>query len=153
MAIGLDDIRLGEALASRFVELTRYREVVDIVPVPTLLADETGLVTHVNRAYCNLFQVTRPEVLGYGWKAVIRPEDLPRIELVWDRVIKTGAEEWSSSADFRVGDMGGFIPCSFKVSKIKAASGFVSFIFPSCGHPVNCPIHSNLVPTLPVSRS
>lgn len=140
---------VAAALTEKFTELRRYREVVDVIPTPTLLADEAGGVTHANQAYLKLFGVDMLDVLGGGWRRLVRSDDLDRVALLWQRVVSEGALEWSSSAEFRVGgdEFGGYVMCTFKCVRL-SCGGYAAFIYPACANPINCPVHSVILPKL-----
>lgn len=67
------------------------RELVDVLPVPTWLAQPDGERSHLNREGARLLGVSGDEFAGRGWLRFIHPHDVGRIEERWSRSVRTGA--------------------------------------------------------------
>lgn len=75
--------------------VTRYRDVVDHIPVIMWMTDAEGNLEFVNRAYREFFGVTLEQVAGPGtWQPLVHPDDA-------DGYISAFAESLRNRTDFR----------------------------------------------------
>lgn len=51
-----------------------------------------GACTWVNRAYLRITERTEAEVLGWGWKNIIHPDDRERVALEWSEAMEDNRE-------------------------------------------------------------
>ncbi len=58
---------------------TRFRLIADSAPVPMWVTAPGGTRAFVNRAYAAFLGVSYDEALVFDWRAILHPEDMPRI--------------------------------------------------------------------------
>ncbi len=82
-----DQKRSMELLAQSNAE---FRTLTDVVPQMVWTADRHGAVTYMNQRWYE-FTGTNPEDnIGEGWKHILHPEDLKRVESAWLESVHTG---------------------------------------------------------------
>jgi len=85
-------IDLERAQASLQESERRFREMFTASPVGVALANEHGLFTEVNDAWCELLGRTPDELLGHSSSEFTHPEDLPQhagMKATMDEAVKT----------------------------------------------------------------
>ncbi len=58
----------------------RFRQVADSAPALIWMTDENGDISFANRHYQVLFDKTAGDILVEGWKSIVVPEDIDRLE-------------------------------------------------------------------------
>ena len=77
-----EDLRQSEA---------RFRILCNTAPVGIFQADGRGNNVYVNPCWRRMAGLTEAEAAGQGWRKVIHPEDLPRVEAAWLEAVKNQA--------------------------------------------------------------
>ena len=70
----------------------RFRTLCAAAPVGIALLDENGKFSYVNEHYVAMTGLTEKEALNDGWKLVLHPEDLERIQETRSRAIQLGED-------------------------------------------------------------
>jgi two-component system sensor histidine kinase/response regulator len=68
----------------------RFRTLSAVAPVGIALLDNSGRISYVNEHYLKMTGLTGDEALQDGWRSVIHPEDLPRVERIRGESVKSG---------------------------------------------------------------
>lgn len=66
------------------------RLAIDAIPALIWTARPDGSIDFLNRRWCDYTGLTLDEVGGWGWKAAIHPDDLPRLLQRWPSLIVVG---------------------------------------------------------------
>jgi PAS domain S-box-containing protein len=70
----------------------RFRTLITRAPVGIVQVDANGSVFVANEKWCELAGVTPAEALGFSWKRLVHPEDLPGLIDVWQRSLQSGPD-------------------------------------------------------------
>ena len=70
-----------------------YRHSVDLSPQIPWIADPSGLVTELGPRWAAVTGLDLSQSLGTGWSMAVHPEDLPRVQDLWERALAIGGEE------------------------------------------------------------
>lgn len=62
----------------------------DLSDLPTFLCDTTGSNFYVNPAYCKMLQTSKEQLLNFGWRSYIDPENSQEYDKVWQDALKNG---------------------------------------------------------------
>jgi diguanylate cyclase (GGDEF)-like protein/PAS domain S-box-containing protein len=76
--------------------LRRYSAIRDalleIVPAGVFWADAEGSCVFVNDRFCDITRRSREELLGFGYRDAVHPEDLDRLFPVWQAAVEAGEQ-------------------------------------------------------------
>jgi len=70
----------------------RFRMLSTTAPVGIALLDESGKLSYVNEQYLAMTGLTEREALNNGWRLVLHPDDLERVDRMRDRAIRAGED-------------------------------------------------------------
>jgi PAS domain S-box-containing protein len=65
-------------------------QVTEFIPQQVWTATADGALDYVNTRVTSFFGATMEQVIGWGWKELVHPEDLPEAIELWVRSLKTG---------------------------------------------------------------
>jgi PAS domain S-box-containing protein len=86
MAIRKRRVEAGEGTLSHAL----YRTIVDTIPQMVWTARPDGEVEFLNARVSQYTGLAARDLLGWGWKEVLHPEDLDRCERNWKRALSSG---------------------------------------------------------------
>jgi len=69
-----------------------FDALVEHAPVGMFVADRRGECLYANSSLCALTGLPLERQLGFGWRAVLHPEDAERVTAEWDEAIRTASE-------------------------------------------------------------
>jgi diguanylate cyclase (GGDEF)-like protein/PAS domain S-box-containing protein len=69
-----------------------YRHSVDLNPQIPWIADATGALTELSPRWTALTGLPLADSLGEGWARAVHPDDLPHVQVVWQRALTTGED-------------------------------------------------------------
>ena len=103
-AIAIDNARLFEIVqrerAQARASEQRYRFLAEQVPQIVWTAEPDGYTDYFNRRWYEYTGLTSEETKGWGWQAVLHPDDLQTCLEQWTRSLKTG-EDYQVEYRFR----------------------------------------------------
>ncbi len=68
-----------------------YKDLFENNPIPMIQSDRKGIITKVNKSFEAMFEYSKGEAEGkLPWRALVHPEDLPRLEAFWSMRISGG---------------------------------------------------------------
>jgi PAS domain S-box-containing protein len=71
-------------------EERKFREAVETMPALAFIAKPDGQPIFVNRRWIEYTRLTEEQALGWGWQAVVHPEDLSRVLRTWQESLTSG---------------------------------------------------------------
>ena len=71
-------------------EERKFREAVETMPALAFIAMADGERTFVNSRWFEYTGLTEKEALGWGWRAVVHPDDLSRVLKTWQESLASG---------------------------------------------------------------
>jgi PAS domain S-box-containing protein len=71
-------------------EEKKFREAVETMPALAFIAKPDGQCTFVNERWIEYTGLTEEQALGWGWQAVVHPEDLSRVLKTWQESQASG---------------------------------------------------------------
>src|ERR1017187_8070519 len=77
----------ADALAQAQKSEARLRLIIDTIPVPAWSSRADGATEFVNQRWLDYTGITAEEALGWGWKVVSHPDDLPSNAEYWRAVL------------------------------------------------------------------
>ena len=69
------------------VEIERLSFIVDLCPIPVLIAGADGTPVYVNAAYKLTFGKNLTQVQGAEWQSIYHPDDRAELEAFWNKFI------------------------------------------------------------------
>ena len=103
----------------------RFRTLVTRAPVGIVQVDVNGSAFFANEKWCELTGMTPAEVLGFSWKDLVHPDDLPGLIEIWQRFFRTGHD--MPPQEFRFMHKNGEIRwASSVVAMLKDAAGKIT---------------------------
>ena len=70
----------------------RFRMLSATAPVGIALLDESGKLSYVNEQYLAMTGLTEQEALNNGWRLVLHPDDVERVDRMRNRAIRAGED-------------------------------------------------------------
>ena len=67
----------------------RFRALVQTLPNQVWIADSEGQLTWFNRVVCDYTGLSASDMTGEAWTHMVHPDDLPQVEAVWTRCLRT----------------------------------------------------------------
>ena len=68
-----------------------HRALVELLPQTPWIASSTGEVEEIGATWKRVLGRAPQEVLGSGWTKSVHPDDLPRVQELWNNSVSTGA--------------------------------------------------------------
>lgn len=90
--IALDVTERRQAEEALLDSEIKFRTLANSIPQMTWMADSEGRVYWYNQRWYDYTGTTREETLGFGWKNLLRPEDLEHIMKKFQEAIDNGTE-------------------------------------------------------------
>lgn len=87
-ATDIDDQKRTMALLEQ--SNTEFQTLSNAVPEMIWTTDENGAVTYMNQRWYEYTGTTSEDNLGKGWKHVLHPEEIERVETTWMQSVRTG---------------------------------------------------------------
>ncbi len=81
-----------------------YRDIVEQIPQALWVADPRGTIIYTNRLWREFTGFTHEQTAQGGWVSAVHPEDRPRAQANWRKLITTGVSSWSEYRFRRAGD-------------------------------------------------
>ncbi|HKQ48029.1 MAG TPA: response regulator [Phycisphaerae bacterium] len=85
----------------------RFRTIADTVPQLLWTTDPAGNADYSNARWLEYSGLSPEQTRGWGWKAVMHPDDVPSIMETWGRCLQTGAP-YSAECRFKRGSDGAY---------------------------------------------
>lgn len=86
----LDITEQVRANRERLAMEERFRQLVELSPVTIWYAEPGGGLTYISQDFYDATGLTRGTTLGSGWTSAVHPEDLPRVNQLWEEARKEG---------------------------------------------------------------
>lgn len=138
---------LGHQMAEKLVDYKQQVDfllrVIDASPLPMILTDLDGKLTHGNPAYLRLCGATLPRVLGSGWTRFVVPRLLPEISRRWMESTRNRDEIATGTVVYTKDPN---VTCHYRMVLIEG-TGYCGFVVPETCICVDWVAHTTPDPT------
>ncbi len=121
----------ADALAQAQKSEARLRLIIDTIPVPAWSSRADGATEFVNQRWLDYTGITAEEAMGWGWKMVSHPDDLPSNAEYWRAVLAAPDVDRELEGRLRRFD-GTYRWFLFKVCPLRDESGNVIQFYGTC---------------------
>ncbi|MBK1986325.1 PAS domain S-box protein [Sphaerospermopsis aphanizomenoides BCCUSP55] len=70
----------------------QLRLMTETIPQQVWTAQPDGHVDYYNQRWCDFTGKTQEQLKTDGWEQIIHPEDLPKVEELWDKTVQSGSD-------------------------------------------------------------
>jgi PAS domain S-box-containing protein len=121
----------ADALAQAQRSEARLRRIIDTIPVPAWSSRADGATDFVNQRWLDYTGITEEQALGWGWKVVSHPNDLPSNAEYWRAVLAAPEVDRELEGRLRRFD-GTYRWFLFRVCPLRDESGKVIQFYGTC---------------------